>query len=69
MYVDDLAVGRKFCHLKMLMLDINGGLKLTQCTKSLEVLNEILFHAIFRVKFLPFISKLFIVGDKMKTHL
>ena len=53
----------------MLMLDIDGGLKLTQCTKSLEVLNEILFHAIFRVTFLPFSSKLFIVGDKMKTHL
>lgn len=64
-----LQSGENFGHLKMLMLDFDGGLKLTQCTKSLEVLNEILFHAIFRVTFLPFSSKLFIVGDKMKTHL
>lgn len=57
-----LQSGENFCHLKMLMLDFDGGLKLTQCTKSLEVLNEIFMR-------LPFISKLFIVGDKMKTHL
>lgn len=38
----------------MLMLDIDSGLKLTQCTKSLEVLNEIFVSCDFESEIFAF---------------